>query len=59
MVIMKEINLEELSKVYGGSNGFGWPNSWDFSQEKKPVGRPNGWDFSQEKKPLGWPNGWD
>ena len=56
---MKEINLEELSKVIGGGNGFGWPNGWDFSEEKKPVGWPNGWDFAQEKKPVGWPNGWD
>ena len=41
---MKEIILEELSKVIGGGNGFGGPNGWDFSQEKKPVGWPNGWD---------------
>ena len=56
---MKEINFEELSKVNGGGNGFCWPNGWDASPEKKPVGWPNGWDCSPEKKPVGWPNGWD
>ena len=56
VLIMKEIKIEELKKVNGGVAGFGWPNGWDFSQEKKPVGWP---DAAPEKKPLGWPNGWD
>ena len=59
MLLMKNINLEELSKVIGGDNGFGWPNGWDAVPEKKPLGWPNGWDAALEKKPLGWPNGWD
>ena len=41
---MKKIVLEELSKVNGGHDVFGWPNGWDASHEKTPVGWPNGWD---------------